>query len=162
MCMYVTKDNQFKLGRLNKEGYHTGWKLISKDNCSSFYSLYEYFIGVNISDRYFPSTLKELGIKDTEHANLYTEEYRPYSLGSSYTNYFAVHHGFHICPTRSELRKLRNKNKNYRTITIEKNKIIKVYYKPEDVIATGFWSDDHNIKTVVVNKLIVKSLDNVR
>ena len=66
------------------------------NSISSFYSLYEYFIGVNISDRYFPSTLKELGIKDTEHANLYTEEYRPYSLGSSYTNYFAVHHGFHI------------------------------------------------------------------
>ena len=37
-------------------------------------------------------------------------------------------------------------------------KIIKVFFKPENVVALGTWENSHN---VVVTKLLVKSLNNI-
>ena len=42
------------------------------------------------------------------------------------------------------------------------DKTIKVYFKPEDVVATGVWEDNTSCQNVVVTKLIVKSLEKVK
>jgi len=41
-------------------------------------------------------------------------------------------------------------------------KIIKVYFKPKDIVAIGTWSDNNDIREIVVNKLTIKSLKNVK
>ena len=43
----------------------------------------------------------------------------------------------------------------------EKFKLIEVYFKPEDVVATGVWDDAVTPENVVVTKMLIKTLKDI-
>jgi len=67
------------------------------------------------------------------------------------TNREEVHQGFHIFLRLRTAKKMLVNRTGCR-------KIIKVFFKPENVVALGTWENSHN---VVVTKLLVKSLNNI-
>ena len=64
-----------------------------------------------------------------------------------------IEKGFHLC---LKYKDAKTTGKKYFT----PDKTIKVYYKPEDVVSYGMWENGKE-KTVVVTKLIIKSLEGV-
>ena len=65
----------------------------------------------------------------------------------------AVHYGFHLF---LNLKDARQKSCGY-----GQRKIIKVFYKPEDVVVYGNWEEERGSSNVVVTKVLVKSLNGI-
>ena len=140
MCLYA--DQKKKLPRVDAEGYCIGWKVVDSDNTSPFKwvipRVHEYKIGLNV-DLGFNSSKNETGS----------------ACG------YRVRSGFHICATRKDARQLA-KNECF----CKNPRAIQVFFKPEDVVATG--SSNVNLKNkdgsvrspkgIVVTKLTIKSL----
>ena len=81
-----------------------------------------------------------------------------------------IHYGFHLWTTRSSAR-VSLKDWNIISNTNTNFKIIKVYYKPEDVIAYGKYSQPNHFKEnspaewfrcVAVKRLTVRSLEGIK
>jgi len=145
MCLIV-KDG-IKLGKINSEGFHIGWELITKDNLPVFMPMpvnLSYKIGENISNRSERCSPNDI-INGTK---FYIFE----NMGGR----IRIDFGYHLCLTRKEARAIRHVGRPSQDR--KTGKVIKVYYKPEDIIATGVWGDDGITKSVVVDKLTIKSL----
>jgi len=76
------------------------------------------------------------------------------TLTQSETLYLTVHYGFHLF---LHLRDAKDKTLGY-----SQRKIIKVFYKPEDVVAYGNWEEERGSPNVVVTKVLVKSLNDIK
>ena len=139
MCMLIKRSIQTK--KPNKDGFYTGWKVVTKANFPIFF--YQgYNIGENISSRSYC-------------LSQYSSELLSNQLTLKEIIDQKVDYGFHICLDRKDAR-LANQYSSTR-----RKKIIKVYYKREDVLAYGVWSDDKNVKQVVVDKMTIKSFEGV-
>jgi len=135
MCLSINKN--VKLPKVQKDGYCIGYKVISKLNNDSLYHFYGYEIGVN---------------KSTREGKFLTQA--EISSGT-------VQKGFHIfLRLRTAKRAMYFKSGYYNFSSTRK--IIKVSYKPEDVVALGTWEwspiSPHN---VVVTEMLIKSLDHI-
>ena len=135
MCMNISESRKIKL---NSEGYHIGWKIVTYDNYAPYcwiHTGYLYKVGENTCCRDYPLT-------DAEKC-----------LGE-------IRSGFHIYQTRQDARK---GIKIYIDCcdSPSRVKIIKVYFKPEDIVAFGNvnLTDIHiSTKNLVIKKLTIKSL----
>ena len=133
MCMVVNKT--IKPNKVNAEGYCVGWKVLTSDNKSPFSAGcgYQYKLEENVSSR--PTTGY---IRGEKVLDLFTRK-----------NYIhRIWEGFHLSLTRKDARKIFRKPQG--------RKVIKVFYKPQDVVAYGTFQD---IPNVVVTKLIVRSFE---
>lgn len=139
-----TRNNHHK-----EDGYCIAYKVIRKNNFSIFCQkeTFIYHIGENIPDATF-------------HPDIYA-----FYLNKNYVEGERVDYGLHLFLDKSIAKGLISWNEKHIMNSSENMKIIKVYYKPEDVIAYGrsntFHSfDDKEVeKSVVVRKLTIKSLD---
>jgi len=88
--------------------------------------------------------LYQMGLNQSsrKNVNLYTSE----------KNYKLIDLGFHLFLNYKSAKILASYQKSGA-------KVIEVYFKQEDIVATGKWSSYRN---VVVTKLLVKSLEEVR
>ena len=136
MCLYIY-DN-IKPKRANKEGYCEAWKVVTIDNEAPLHD-FIYDIGENFSSRVCPSfPIDKMHVPETS---------------------YKVEEGFHIFLKRSDARNFK-KNAIMDGKSIKKEKIIKVYYKPEYVVAYGTLNYSL-MQTVVVSRLTIKSLEGV-
>ena len=128
MCLEIVKNAKAK--KPNADGYCIGWKVVDTDNGAPYHWVhggYLYKEGKNVSDRLSKD------IQSWEHKN--------------------INHGFHVYGSRKSARlgKIR-----YYALAQHcphpKTKIIKVYFKPEDVIAYGTENE------IAVIKLTINSL----
>jgi len=118
------------LPEIDKDGYYKAYKVIENKNIS-LYNNFTYKIGWNQSSR----KTKELTFDET----------------------YLVEKGFHLflnkCDAINECGRLANECGRLA-------KVIEVYFKRENVVATGFWNIQY-IKNVVVTKLLIRSLQDV-
>jgi hypothetical protein len=142
MCLKI--DKSVKLKKPNKDGFCIGWKLVREDNSALIQSSYKYEVGLNFSDR-----IEYPELEDEEKA------------------FNSVDYGFHLFLQKNGAKKLLEYRINRYGKDDYKNKckLIKVFYKPKDVVAYGtmeynsFAEDELNkVHNVVVNKLTIKSL----
>lgn len=128
MCLKIQK--RVKLPKVRKDGYCIGYKVISFDN-NSIYQFHEYTIGENLSNR------------------------EDKSLTSTEKVFDEVEKGFHIflCLRIAKESVLMTGNAYFR-----ERKMIRVYFRPKDVVATGTWGTSNN---VVVTKMLIKSLKHI-
>ena len=143
MCLIINKS--IKPKKTNKDGFCIGWKVVSKDNASPFKWI----------------------VKNNSHQ---------YKLGNNIDkNYIQTNHemitfGFHVCLSRKAAKDILT----YVFVIRKKydgEKVIRVYYRPEDVIGYGIsnmyngnWglSKDSNPKAVAVRALTIKSLKGLK
>ena len=139
MCMKITDPRKLKV---DKNGFCTGWKLVRKvDNSAPYHWVHRPYIyneGENVCSR-------SVKINDYEAR-----------IGE-------VRTGFHIYQTRADARlgiKIYADCMTNKPTEKEMVKIIKVYFKPEDIVAYGLSQDIlyRPAKSLVVTKLTIKSL----
>jgi len=145
MCLLV--DKSIKPNKPDKDGFCIGWKIIKENNSALIQDGYFYNLGLNFSSLYYDA---DIGPN--------------FSIG-----YKRIYEGFHLFLNKNGARKLWNfRKKRYDKDYIDNTKLIKVFYKPEDVVAYGkmeysFSGDPINeTPNVVVKKLTIKSLEGVR
>jgi len=144
MCLRVNK--KVRNNHHKENGYCVAYKVIFHDNTTLFARCddFVYTIGENV-----PYRLYELDYKRSLFQRFNDE---------------TVYFGLHLFLDKCIAKKLVSRHND----TDSKNaKMIKVYYKPEDVIAYGksntFTSFDvGGEKSVVVRKLTIKSLDPIK
>lgn len=144
MCLKVYK--KIRNNHHKENGYCVAYKVIRKDNFSIFYQkeTFQYHIGENVP---------KVTIFFKSHLN------RKYNVGDD------VDDGLHLFLDKSMAKGLILWNEKHSYNCPENMKVIKVFYKPEDVIAYGvsntyfYFSDNEVEKSVVVRKLTIKSLD---
>jgi len=133
MCLVINKN--VKLPKVQKDGYCIGYKVICTNDVS-LYRWYRYFIGENNSSR-----------EDT-------------FLTPDESSFGKVSHGFHIFLRLRTTKNAMYFKSGYYNFSSTR-KIIKVFYKPEDVVALGTWDKPNTSHNVVVTKMLIKSLDHI-
>jgi len=140
MCMMI--NNDVKLPTVDKDGYCVGYKIVMYNNSSFFFDHFKYKLGLNVSGR----VSKELVPYETINQQVDAGLHIFLDLKETKKEFRARNYKyFRFCPL--------NLFSLYRD-----EKIIKVYFKPEDVIATGFYFIGCNSKNAVVMQLFIKSL----
>jgi len=140
MCLVV--DKSIKPNKPNKDGFCIGWKIVKEDNSALIQDDWVYQLGENLSSRCYHS------IDGREEITVYE--------------------GFHLFLNKNGARKLWEYRKKRYDKDYTSKKLIKVFYKPEDVVAYGkmaysFLGDPINeTPNVVVDKLTIKSLEKVK
>lgn len=157
MCMLLKNNKVDKNhGKVNSDGYLVGYKVIYSNNKSFLYPHSwdkNWKDGLNKSDRRTTSI-----------------------IGREEHNGF-VYKGFHIFLTKKATKIYRERQKKDCSENVRKNmglKIIKLYYKPTDIVSYGYTIYEFKIrdgrmvdcsvkylKTVVVTKCMVKSLEGI-
>ena len=132
MCLILKDD--YKVKKSNKEEYCIGWKVINKDNTQWFKS-----VGFMVPTPNHKYIIGE---------NISNREYKDLSTFECCSR--VIEKGFHIFLYRKDARA-----EHYR---LDSNKIIKVFYKPEDIVAYGVWEMINSSPCVVTMKLTVKDL----
>ena len=138
MCLKIDPDVQ--LPQANTQGYCVGYKVIRTNNYPSYQHGIPYKKGIVESDR----GSKELTESEQASKNILS--------------------GIHIFLDFQDAKiEVDHWNRDYHN-----EKIIKVYFKPEDVIATGYFyayhiegSDVIKFKTTVVMKVLVRSVKGI-
>jgi len=139
MCMHLkSKEIDLKHGKIDKDGYLVGYKVLRASKDSICYS-YDWEIGLNVSSRTKKSRTKY--------------EKRDY----------VIYQGFHILLSKSSAKLFIKDFKD--SLGDDNGHIIKVFYKPKDVVSYGYTNvvtpKQKLLKTVVVTKCTVKSLKGV-
>ena len=132
MCLIRDKGANVKR-KTDKDGFCIGWKILERDTNQAPYRWvhggYQYAVGENISNR------TDAKLTDRE-------------LTSSF-----IYEGLHLHQTRKAAR-LGVGSYRINSEHCVPTKIVKVFYKPEDVV-------DYGLSQVAVHKLTIKSLKNV-
>lgn len=146
MCLVINQSIKSK--KPDKDGFCIGWKLIKKDN-SSLIQDHFYKVGLNISNRNISIGCKEYSEEEKRSGKIY--------------------YGFHLFLNKRGAKRIAEYRKNRYEKHYDPFKLIKIYYKPKDVIAYGTmeYTGDPNEEinetpNVVVNKLTIKSLERVK
>lgn len=146
MCLKI--DKNIKPKKVNKDGFCVGWKLINENNSAIIQSDWDYKEGLNVSDRIdYPELVKDEN------------------------DFKRVDYGFHLFLDKKWAKKLYDYRVNrygynsYKCCT----KLVKVFYKPKDVVAYGTMNytgipeeEINNAPNVVVRQLTIKSLTGVK
>ena len=134
MCMKIITYKKLHRPKVNQDGYCLGYKVLDLNDCSPYQGIL-YKRGINKSDR--------------ESTELTTQE----------TFSGLIRNGFHLFLSLKEAKKeVLEWDDN-----IVNTKIVKVYFKPEDIVAIGIWDDTGiNVRNAVVTKLLIKSLKNIK
>lgn len=149
MCLLVDKSVK-PTKKIDKDGFLVGYKVLRKKNESPFFPQ-RYQNGWNFAFNEFGNPL-------------YQQPSQSNYISSKET---VIYRGFHIFLKRQDARDCIRTRVNKGTC-----KIIKIHYKPEDVINYGvfidwFASTDYNreissVKCVVVTKAFVRSFEKIR
>jgi len=135
MCLSISKE--VKIPDHDKDGYCVGYKMIRHNNHASYQGNYLYELGLNESGRL------TIHLTDAE------------------ARFGQINEGFHILLDFKDALNLAN---------CWREKIIKVYFKKKDIVDTGYFysaelaltGKETGLKTVVVTKLLVKSLEDIK
>ena len=136
MCLKI--DTSIKLRKTNKNGYHIGYKSIYLDNTSSYQNC-QLKNGVNTSNRK-------------------NKEFTPFEKNTN-----LIESGYHIfLDIKDALEECNHWSNN--TWLGRPEKVIRVYFKPEDIVSTGFFYNSRKgtSKNVVVMKMDIKSFSKIK